>query len=49
MIVSDLVISFICQDDVNLDKLRCIAIIADNEKGFAEEVFEYVNQNRWQS
>lgn len=41
-------ISFICEDDVNLDKLRCIAIIADNEKGFAEEIFEYVERKRKQ-
>ena len=39
------VISFICEDDVNLDKLRCIGIIANNEKKFAEEVFDYVNRN----
>jgi len=43
--MDNVVISFICEDDVNLDKLRCIAIIADNEKEFAEEVFEYVNRN----
>ena len=41
-------ISFICEDDVNLDKLRCIAIIADNEKEFAEEIFEYVERKRKQ-
>ena len=31
-------------DDVKLDKLRCLAIIAGNENGFADEVFDYVKQ-----
>ena len=40
------VISFICEDDVNLDKLRCLTIIANNEKKFADEIFEYVERKR---
>ena len=42
------VISFICEDDVNLDKLRCLTIIANNEKKFADEIFEYVERKRKQ-
>lgn len=29
-------------DDVKLDKLRCLAIIAGNENGFADELLDYV-------
>ena len=39
-----IVILFISEDEVNLDKLRCLAIITKNEKSFADEVFEYVER-----
>lgn len=40
-----IVIMFVSEDDENLDKLRCIAIIANNEKSFMDEVIDYVNDN----
>ena len=36
------VITFASEDVVNLDKLRCLAIIANNESNFAKELFEYL-------
>ena len=42
----NLVISFISEDDINLDKLRCLAIIVNNEKQFIKDIMEYVNLYR---
>lgn len=39
-----IVILFISEDEVNLDKLRCLAIITNNEKDFFIEVAKYVEQ-----
>jgi len=39
------VIRISSDDDVNLDKLLCIAIISNNEKGFWGDVCEYVDKN----
>lgn len=39
------VIRIVSDDDVNLDKLLCLAIISNNEKGFWGEVCEYVDKN----
>ena len=39
-----LVISFVTEDDTNLDKLGCLAVIANNEKSFSKELVEYINK-----
>lgn len=39
-----LVISFVTEDDTNLDKLGCLAVIANNEKSFGKELVEYINK-----
>ena len=44
--IDNVVISFICDDDLKLDKLRCLSIIANYEKKFADEVFEYIERER---
>ena len=38
-------ISFVSEDSINLDKLCCLAIIANNEKQFAKELLEYVDNH----
>jgi hypothetical protein len=38
-------IDFEADRDVNIDKLCCLAIIANNEKGFAKELLDYVEEN----
>ena len=38
-------IDFEVGGDVNIDKLSCLAIIANNEKGFAKELLDYVDEN----
>ena len=40
-----IVIMFVSEDDVKLDKLRCLAVFSNNEKSFMDEVFGYVNMN----
>ncbi len=40
-----IVILFVSEDDVNLDKLRCLAIFSNNEKSFMDEVIGYVNDS----
>lgn len=39
-----LIISFVTEDDTNLDKLGCLSVVANNEKCFAEELVEYINE-----
>ena len=39
-----LVISFVTEDDINLDKLGCLSVIANHEKDFGKEIVEYINQ-----
>lgn len=39
----NVVVTFISEDDVNLDKLRCLAVIANNEKRFAKDITEYID------
>lgn len=36
-------ISFVMGNETNPDMLRCLAIIANNEKGFAKELFDYLD------
>jgi len=36
-------ISFVMGDETNPDMLRCLAIIANNDKCFAKELFEYLD------
>lgn len=38
-------ISLFSKDDINLDKLRCLAIIVNNEKRFMKDIMDYVNNN----
>lgn len=40
-----LLVSFVVEDDTNLDKLRALSVISNYDKGFAEEIIEYVKQN----
>ena len=40
------VITFFSENDIILDKLRCLAIIVNNEKQFIKDIMEYVNLNR---
>ena len=41
-----LLVSFVVEDDTNLDKLRALSVISNYDKGFAEEIIEYVKQNQ---
>lgn len=40
-----LLVSFVVEDDTNLDKLRALSVISNYDKGFAEDIIEYVKQN----
>ena len=40
-----IVITFFSEENINLDKLRCLAIIVNNEKQFVKELFEYINRD----
>ena len=39
-------ISFTSENDISLDKLRCLSIILNNERCFATDLFDYISQNR---